>query len=272
MRLRLKKEPPFSVDISPLTPEFCAAKSAAEAGRRLLRCAGQSLPAEELFEFTEDGGDTLEIIGACEKIDCVGGAMAHGKLRVSGNVGNYAAANMRGGTLEVRGNAGDFCGHSMSGGRLIVHGNAGAFCGGAAGGAMQGMCGGEIFILGDTGERCGDHMRRGLIAVRGNAGDYCGSRMKAGTVIVSEQCGRFCGQGMHRGSIILRRPPADGVARTFIPQQGCFETEFLSLLSRHLQNLDTGFEPLPLPKRAQRCIGDRSTAGKGEILILTTNL
>jgi len=250
MKLRLKQVPQFSIDMTPLTPEVCLDKSKAEIENIFLQTAGQKIKLRELFEVEKNETSDLEIIGSCEKLDYVGSTMTRGNLFVSGDTGNYTAAKLAGGIVEVRGNVGDFCGHTMKGGRITVRGNAGDFCGGASAGSINGMEGGEIFILGSVGLRCGDHIRRGLIAIRGDAKAYCGSRMKAGTIIVSGQCGINCGQGMNRGSIILRQPPVGGLADTFIAQNKHFETDFLTLLSTHLQKLDTGFEPLPLPKLA----------------------
>ncbi len=73
---------------------------------------------------------------------------------------------------------------------------------------------------------------------------------------------------LERGSIILRQLPQGGLPQTFINQNKYFETEFLTLLSNYLQKLDIGFEPLPLPKLANRYVGDCAANGKGEILIL----
>ena len=268
MKLRLKKKPDFSVDMTPMTPEFCLQKSIAEIEKQTLNMGGHSVDVGNLFEVIQDTKEVLEITGACEQLNHVGAAMTQGELQVSGDIGHYAAAELSGGVMRVRGHVGDFCGHAMSGGRVIVQNNAGNFCGGAVAGAMQGMRGGEIIILGNAGERIGDHIRRGLIAIRGNAEDFCATQMKAGTIVVSGQCGSYCGQAMRRGSIILRQLPNGGMPQTFIDQNKYFETEFLTLLSNYLQNLDVGFEPLPLPKLAHRYMGDRAVNGKGEILIL----
>ena len=272
MKLRLKQTPPFSVDMSELTPEFCRSKSVAKIENHLLQTAGQKLKVAELFEvsLTESEEETLEITSACEKLDYIGSTMTRGTLLVSGNIGNYAAGKLSGGLIEVRGNVGDYCGHSMCAGQVIVRGNAGDYCGSALVENIHGMTGGEIFILGNAGHHCGNYLRRGLIAVRGDAGDCCGVRMTAGTLIVSGQCGNFCGHGMTRGTIILYQLPNEGLAKTFVMQNRYFETDFLTLLSNHLQKLDIGFEPLPLPKLAQRYIGDRALAGKGEILVLSS--
>ncbi len=268
MKLRLKNKPDNSVDMSPLTPEFCQQQSISEIERQTLKAAGDTIRVGDLFEVIQDTKEALEITGACKQLNYVGAAMTQGELQVTGDVGHYTAAKLSGGVIRVRGHVGNFCGHAMSGGRVIVHNNAGDFCGGAVTGAIQGMRGGEIFVLGNAGERSGDHMRRGLIAIRGDAGAFCASRMKAGTVIVSGQCGNSCAQGIKRGSIILRQLPQGGLPQTFINQNKYFETEFLTLLSNYLQKLDIGFEPLPLPKLANRYVGDCAANGKGEILIL----
>lgn len=268
MKLRLKNKPDTSVNMSPLTPEFCLRKKITEIQKQTLKTAGGTVCVDDLFEVIQDTKEVLEITDACERLDYVGAKMTQGELQINGNIGHYAAAKLVGGVMRVRGHVGDFCGHAMCGGRVIVHNHVGNFCGGAVTGAMQGMRGGEIFVLGNAGERSGDHMRRGLIAVRGDAGAFCASRMKAGTIIVSGQCGSSCAQGMIRGSLILHRLPNDGLPQTFFNQNKYFETEFLTLLSNYLQKRDAGFEPLPLPKLANRYVGDRAVNGKGEILIL----
>lgn len=268
MKLKLKTPPPFRIDMSPITPQLCAGKSVDEVATCFLQTSGQKVQVQELFEISAAKEDRLEIVGACEKLDYIGYRMDTGTLSVSGNIGNYAGGKLSGGVLEIRGNVGDFCGHAMHGGRLIVRGNARDYCGGAISGHIHGLAGGEIFVIGDVGNYCGDHIRRGLIAIRGDVGNYCGQRMKAGTIITSGQCGTVCGNGMVRGSIILSHLPADGIAPTFISQGMHFVSDFLTILSNHLQKTDVGFEPLPLPKSAHRYVGDRALQGKGEILIL----
>lgn len=268
MRLKLKTPPPFRVDMSVLTPQYCTDQGADALAQLLLQTAGQKVQLKELFEIDDDGKERLEISGACDKLDYLGKHMESGELIVSGDIGNYAGAMLTGGVLEVRGDVGDFCGHAMRGGSIVIRGNAGDYCGGAIAGHTHSMNGGEILVNGHVGDYCGDRMRRGLIAVHGRIGDYCGRRMKAGTIIASGQCGKACGNGMARGSIILFKLPEGGITSTFITQDIPFSSDFLGLLSDYLQKADFGFEPLPLARYAQRYVGDRALQGKGEILIL----
>ena len=268
MKLRLKYKPSFKIDMSSLTPELCTTKSVTEVENHLLQTSGQQFKVAELFDVSTGDPNILEFTGTCKELDYVGANMNSGRLSVSGDIGHYVGANLSGGHIEVRGTIGDHCGHAMSGGRITVYGDAGDFCGGALTSDTHGLAGGEIFILGNCGKRCGDHMRRGLIVVRDATGDHCGSKMKAGTILVGGKYGNFCGQGMKRGSIILNNPPDQQIGKTFILQNSQFRTDFLILLSKYLQQIDSGFEPLPLSNTAHRYIGDLGTICKGEILVL----
>jgi formylmethanofuran dehydrogenase subunit C len=172
--------------------------------------------------------------------------MKSGEIEVSGDVGLYAACEMKKGFLTINGNAGDFLGAALPGNKM-------------------GMKGGTILVKGNVGERAGDHMRRGNILVEGNAGDYCGSRMTAGTIAVMGQTGRYLGFAMRRGTLLLWNQPQ---ASARFNDCGAHTLAFLPILFTSFKKLNSKFANNSAAfNRVQRYAGDMSEMGRGEVLV-----
>jgi formylmethanofuran dehydrogenase subunit C len=108
-------------------------------------------------------------------------------------------------------------------------------------------------------------MLRGAVLIEGNAGDFCASRMLAGTIAVLGKTGSFTGCGMKRGTLLFSSVPA--MPATF-NDCGVHDLNYLPLLIKSWQSLDSKFAKLAPRSRVHRHMGDLANAGKGEILVL----
>lgn len=262
----LKQQVAQRIDVSALTPDRLAGLSADAIRALPLNVGNRELELGELFSVGGDDADDIVIAGGA-RLDRIGFGMSRGRLRVDGDAGAYAGAQMRGGELVVGGSVGMFAACGMRGGSLSVEGNAGDFLGGALPGDMQGMRGGLVRVRGHAGERAGDRMRRGAILIGGDAGACCASRMIAGTVAVFGKLGERAGESMKRGTLLCTQAP-ERMLTTF-NECGSFELVFLTLLFRQWKALGAPFDTLAgRAPRARRYMGDLGAGGKGELLVL----
>ncbi len=259
----LKTQPQQRVDLSPLTPDHLAGKSAAEIAAIQLHSGNQKLRADAMFDIS--GADTSAIVfdNSCAKLDFIGSKMQSGSITVNGDAGAYLGFQMKKGTLTVNGNAGAFAASGMAGGMLNVRGNVGDFLAAAIAGDKKGMKGGVVIVAGNAGDRVGDQMRRGIVLIEGNAGAYCASRMLAGTIGVLGNVGEYVGFGMRRGTLLLFSAPK---LHATIQDCGTHTLPFLSLMFKSFRGLPSKFAELG-KNRVRRYAGDLANDGKGEILI-----
>lgn len=255
------------IDLSPLTPDSLAGRSAKAIRAIKLRYGTSAVAVGDFFEVSGQDTRTLRFRRASARFVRLGCAMMSGRIEVRGHAGNYLGQNMKGGRISVVGDAGDWVAAGMAGGELTVSGNAGDFIGGAMPGDAHGMSDGCVVIYGSAGGRLGDRMRRGTIIVFGNAGGFTGSGMIAGTILVLGRTEAYTGFGMRRGTIILGRKPGQMLA-TF-NNCGVLKMEFLRLLFKQIAAMGRGFAFFRgFGPEVQRYAGDSSTGGQGEILIL----
>ncbi|MGH8751634.1 MAG: formylmethanofuran dehydrogenase subunit C [Burkholderiales bacterium] len=260
----LKEIPRQRVDLSPLTPDLLLSKNINEINMLELHSGNRKIRVTDLFELS--GGDARNIIfkKSCEKFDRIGQGMSSGSIEVEGDCGAYLGLGMKNGALGVRGNTGIFAASGMSGGVLHIRGNTGDFLAAALPGDRHGMKGGLVIVSGNAGDRTGDHMRRGALLIEGNAGDYCASRMLAGTIAVLGTVGKLAGFGMQRGTLLLSGIP--DLPATF-NDCGVHDLNYLPLLIKSWQPLDSKFAQLAPRARVRRYLGDAGNGGKGEILV-----
>jgi len=266
LTLTLRERPPQRVDMSPLSADQLAGKSAAQVGAIELACGNRKVRVDSLFTVSGNCHSEFEIRNGCDLLDRIGEGMTHGSILVRGDVGAYAGARMKGGHIQVDGNAGAYAATGMSSGLLRILGNAGDFLAAAIPGAHRGMEGGTVVVGGDVGDRVGDHMRRGMVLIEGNAGDYCASRMGAGTIAVWGSVGTAPGLGMRRGTLLLQALPGE-----LLPTFGDCGTStqgFLALLLRAWRPVSAKFGSISAARvRARRFMGDLANDGRGEILV-----
>ncbi|HVS26725.1 MAG TPA: formylmethanofuran dehydrogenase subunit C [Burkholderiales bacterium] len=264
LTLTLKEIPRQRVDLSPLTPEALAGMNRNEITALELSSGNRKIRVAELFELSGEDAGNLIIKNSCDKLDRIGQGMSSGSIQVRGNAGTYLGLGMKNGAINVHGHAGVFAASGMKGGLICIHGDAGDFLAAAIPGDRHGMKGGTVIITGSAGDRVGDHMRRGNVLIEGNVGNYCGSRMLAGTIAVLGKAGSFTGYGMKRGTLLLSSVPA--MPATF-NDCGVHDLNYLPLLIKSWQSLDSKFAKLTPHARVRRHMGDLASAGKGEILV-----
>ncbi|MGH8743043.1 MAG: formylmethanofuran dehydrogenase subunit C, partial [Burkholderiales bacterium] len=253
------------VDISPLTPETLAEMNVSKIISLELSRGNSKNRLADLFELSGEDAGNLMIKNSCDKLDRIGQGMSRGSIQVHGNTGAYLGVGMKNGAIHVHGDTGVFAASGMKGGQIYIRGDAGDFLAAAIPGDRHGMKGGMVMVTGNAGDRVGDHMRRGNVLIEGNAGDYCGSRMLAGTIAVLGKAGHFTGYGMKRGTLLFFGVPP--MPATF-NDCGVHDLNYLPLLIKSWQSLDSKFAKLAPRARVRRYMGDLANAGKGEILIL----
>ncbi len=264
LTLSLRAPPAQRLDLSPLTPQNLAGKSAAEVATIELQTTRVRITTGDVFRVREGDPATIVIEGGSTRFDRVGMGLSAGSIRVEGDVGVEAGRLMSGGQLTVQGAAGPFAGSGMKGGTLTIEGDAGERLGGPLSGETVGMSGGVLHVRGDAGERAGDRLRRGFILIEGSAGAYAGSRMIAGTLAIGDEAGHLPGYLMGRGTILLGRGAA-----LFSPTFGdCGEHDLVAarLLADYIAQTSAKLGDL-LRRPLRRLAGDLAALGKGEILL-----
>lgn len=152
----LKKNPPFKVDCSPLTPDKLSNLSPENILEITLN---NSIKVTDLFEvFFGDFNDIL-FKKSSEQLDLVGHQMSRGRIIIEGDCGDFLGTHMHGGTIVCQGNAGDRIADRMRRGLILVEGNAGDY-------AASRMIAGTVGINGAVGKHCGYMMKRGTILLK----------------------------------------------------------------------------------------------------------
>ena len=128
LRLTLTSRPPARVDLSPLTAQPLAGRSAAEIAAISLVVGNRRVRLDELFRITGTPGEALEIAGGDDRLDRIGAGLAGGRIVVEGDAGAYLGQRMTGGSITVSGHAGAFAAEFVEGAgneRRIVSGRGG---------------------------------------------------------------------------------------------------------------------------------------------------
>ena len=247
LTLTLRADPPARVLAAPLIPERLRRLNASAVAALDLRCGGETVAVDDLFEVSGAGTEEEELVlaGDLRRFDGIGARMSSGEIVVRGDVGAWAGAEVSGGVLRV-------------------FGDAGARLGAAYPGARAGMTGGEIVVTGDAGEEAGAGMRRGLVAVGGRTGNGAGLRMLAGTVIALGGIGAEAGLGNKRGSLVSGRPVEPLPAYAFATR---FRPPALGLQLRRVRELGLTVDDALLRGTWARWSGDQTELTRGEILI-----
>lgn len=262
--LRLRTQPPATLDASALTPERLEGFAVSDVAALTLRCGRERLAVGDVFGVSGEDTRQVAFAGDLRRVDGIGAGMSRGRVMVEGVCGDHLGARMSGGEIGVRGGVGAWAGAEMSGGLLRIWGDAGARLGAAYPGVRAGMTGGEIILAGDAGEEAGAGMRRGLVVVSGKTGDGAGLRMLAGTVIALGGIGAGAGLQNRRGSLVSGTPiePLPGYA---------FATRYrppaLRLQLRRARDLWLRVDDALVDGTWARWSGDRTELGRGEILI-----
>ncbi|QVL31296.1 formylmethanofuran dehydrogenase subunit C [Telmatocola sphagniphila] len=266
LRLILKSNGPIPLEADSIRPNVLQTLSLMDI-RKLPIWQGRNCGLiEDFFDLDGDPTDgTIELLGDCSNIKRLGERMSTGTLIIRGSAGMHLGAGMQGGLIDVYGGAEDWLGAGMQGGTIRVRSHAGDLVGAAYRGESRGMAGGTILIDGHAGDEVGAHMRRGTIAVAGNCGDFVGISMIAGTILVGGDLGKSPGAGMKRGSLIALGKMSN-VSPGFTAS-GEYQPNFLGIYTKFLKSKDFPLPKLTPESRYIRYVGDRVSAGKGEILV-----
>lgn len=262
--LTLKAPPQARLDLSELTPGALSGKNADGIARIVVGTSKTPATVGDIFSISGSAGDTLTIAGGSDRLDFVGAKLTAGIIRVDGDVGAYAAADMKGGRLDITGSAGLGLGSTMKGGIVHVSGSAGDLVGGVRSGQQYGMQGGSIVVEGNVGERAADRARRGTIIARGRFGKWAGTRMMGGTLWAVGGFGDEPGLQMRRGTLIA--PSVSRMLPTF-GDGGWHDLTILRILSRDMSERLGTLAPPPLPAKVRKYSGDLAIFGKGELLL-----
>jgi len=259
----LKTQPAQRIDMSPLTPDTLAGKSAAGVAAIELHCGNRRLRTDALFDIAGDDAADIVIQNSCGKLDFIGSHMKSGRITVHGGAGSWLGFQMKKGEIILNGDADAYAAAELAGGMLLVNGNVGDFLASAQPGNRKGMKGGLVIVSGNAGDRVGDQMRRGIVLIEGNVGAYCASRMLAGTIGVMGSVGDYVGYGMRRGTLLLFSTPR---LPATLQDCGSHTLPFLNLMFKSFQGLPSKFAGIN-KNRVRRYAGDLANDGKGEILV-----
>lgn len=152
----LKKNPPFKVNCSNLTPNKLAGLSIEKIQEITLNNNNNVI---DLFEIKGSDYENIIFKNSNEQLDYIGHKMTRGQVTIEGNCGDFLGANMQGGTIICHGNAHDRVGDFMRRGLILVEGNSGDYCGSR-------MIAGTIGIYGKVGKYVGFSMKRGSILLK----------------------------------------------------------------------------------------------------------
>ncbi|MGD9785256.1 MAG: formylmethanofuran dehydrogenase subunit C [Hyphomicrobiaceae bacterium] len=264
LTLTLTSAPDGRLDLSALTPAAISGLSNGDIGKLPLGEGASAPKVGDHFRIAGTAGERLVLDGATGQLDLVGARLDTGTIVVEGDVGAFAAANMRGGRLEIAGSAGAGLGAAMRDGIVHVRGNTADSTGGIRFGERYGMQGGTILVEGNVGPRAGDRMRRGTIIARGNFGAHAGARMMGGTLWAEGGFGDEPGIQMRRGTLIA---PRTGRLLPTFRDGGVHDLVILRILSRDTAQRLGSLAPKPLPARVRKLSGDLAIFGKGELLL-----
>ncbi|MDH3693326.1 MAG: formylmethanofuran dehydrogenase subunit C [Gammaproteobacteria bacterium] len=266
LTLTLREQPRQTINMSPLTPNQLAGKSANEISAIKFWQGKYQHTLDDLFEIT--GTDTTKLIlkNTCNQLIRIGAEMNQGEIVVEGDCGAYLGERMCSGKITVQGNCTDYAACELAGGEIEIKGNAGDLVGSARAGERKGMRGGKVIIRGNAGDRLGDLQRRGMILAQGNVGDYCASRMVAGTIVVLGNAGDNIGFSMQRGTVLVGGEPRS-MPVTF-SESNPIDLGFLKLMGKDVRQTDGTFSKFNSSLIKKRFVGDLAFDGQGEIIFM----
>ena len=196
----------------------------------------------------------------------LGRKWSSGILKIFGEVGSFAGAEMSGGEIHISGSCLNYLGSKMIGGKIFISGNAKDNVGSSLFGEKIGMSGGFIYIKKNAGDYLGSHLRRGIICINGDIGSYGCSNMIAGSVLISGRFGNHFCLGMKRGTVLIRSDNKYFDNNQCFKDCGTQELNFFSFFKKELGD-KTFFDSLKSMK-FKKMVGDRSNFGLGEVLIV----
>jgi glutamate synthase domain-containing protein 3 len=136
------------------------------------------------------------VVTNTEKIHGLAAGLKQGEVVIEGNAGDYLGALNDGAVIKVTKNVGKFAADNMTGGTMIIGGNAGY-------GAAQYCYGGVVVVLGDAGDFTATMNKGATIIIAGNVGDEVGTYMLKGDLIVVGDAGKNFANYLIRGNVFI---------------------------------------------------------------------
>ncbi len=120
----LKKQPEFTLEVTPLTPDNLEGKTLTNIKNLKLIYGNKAVKLDTLFSVKGSDSSQVIIEKSSDKLINAGHGMTKGSITIKGDVGDFLGQGMKNGILTVIGNAGSWAGNAMSGGRININGNA----------------------------------------------------------------------------------------------------------------------------------------------------
>ncbi|MGV9173393.1 MAG: formylmethanofuran dehydrogenase subunit C [Promethearchaeia archaeon] len=223
IKLKLKKQPEFPLEVDCISPDNFAGKSIDEMQKLEVYHGNEELTLGDYFDLSgESAGDadTIKIIveGDLSNVKRIGEKMSAGEIEINGDVGMHVGNQMSGGKILVNGNADDWAGAMLKGGELEITGDAGNYVGAAYRGFWKGMEDGVIKVKGKIGNeamlwaRSSKGKKQFPMLYCGGANSFLGIHNHGGTIIVNGDVDRCTGADQAWGSIIVK-----GKVKTMLP-------------------------------------------------------
>lgn len=214
IKLKLKKEPEFPLEVETISPDVFAGKSMDDIKKLEAWHSKEKLTIADFFDVSGSTGekDDLKIIidGELSNVKRIGQGMSGGEIVINGNVGMHVGNSMTGGKITVKGNAGDWAGAMMQGGELEITGDSGNYTGAAYRGNWIGMQNGIIKVKGKVGHESMAWARSSKGAKQfpflycGRAESLLGMHNHGGTIIVEGGVDTYPGADQAWGTIVIK--------------------------------------------------------------------
>jgi len=106
LTLTLKTSPEQRIDMSPLSCHLLKTLSITDIAALTLQSGKRKLRVDELFTIEGTNSQQLIIKNSHEKLDFIGKDLEGGSICVEGDAGAYLAMGMKAGDIKVSGNVG----------------------------------------------------------------------------------------------------------------------------------------------------------------------
>jgi glutamate synthase domain-containing protein 3 len=159
-----------------------------------------SAKSKELKEVSQTLKTTLNGNGVAvtnaEKVHGLAAGLKQGEVVIEGNAGDYLGALNDGAVIKVTKNVGKYAADNMTRGTMIIEGNADY-------GAAQYCYGGVVVILGDAGDFTATMNKGATVIIAGSVGDEVGTYMIDGDLVVVGDTGENFANYLIRGDVYI---------------------------------------------------------------------
>ena len=231
----LRQEPPQRVDLSALTPDRLAGKSAAQIEQIEIGTTRASTKVGDLFKIAEGDLKNVRYEGGSSRFDLIGAKLLPDfAIHVEGDVGAQLGRLAKGGRITVCGSAGPFAASGNLGRTYRDQAATWAiFSRGRSRASLPAWRAGAWSCAAGPARAPAIGCGAAFSIVEGDAGEDVGSRVIAGTIFVLGQSQGRIGYLNKRGSIVLSR--GDCFGPTYV-DCGAHDLTFARLFARSLKS------------------------------------